>query len=571
MKIMKKLYILMTALTGTAFLQAQEPEKKEAQLDRTVVVENLYNPDIMNAGKINVMPTLEEPQVAKKQIEYATSAKPARQFGFAPMTSFGETPRQANAKKGYLRLGYGNRGNADARLSYRLDLGKRDVLNADISFRGMDGEVKLPESIGATDEWNARAYRTNGAIDWTHRFNPVTLSVEADGENQVFNCLTPNQWVDNTHQHNLMGSLKAMLKSNNEDADIRFQLGTGVLYAKQKYAFGFYDSFHNEPYTETIIRSHARVTGKINERTAIHLATRMDNSFVTPGGDYQKVVQTALLLNPNLTSEGKRWKVRIGAHIDPFFSKSKTEVTFAPDIYGEYSVAKGYSFYLLAGGGSELNDFRTINQAAPYAEFPIYRDGVDGEGYYLPRHTFHQLDGQLGFKATPLNELALNLYGGYRVTEDQLFSTYMEDYGYDHFGYLMQGDANRLYAGGAVQYTWKDILTTRAEVEWSKWDSDLMDTYTTLMPELSLRWTANIRPLEALNVGLSYHYEQRCKDVDGHRPVAVNNLGVTATYRLFDWLSLYAQSDNLLNKKYYVNILQPAQGLQVLGGAVLEF
>ena len=54
---MKKLYILMTALTGTAFLQAQEPEKKEAQLDRTVVVENLYNPDIMNAGKINVMPT----------------------------------------------------------------------------------------------------------------------------------------------------------------------------------------------------------------------------------------------------------------------------------------------------------------------------------------------------------------------------------------------------------------------------------------------------------------------------------------------------------------------------------
>ena len=53
--------------------------------------------------------------------------------------------------------------------------------------------------------------------------------------------------------------------------------------------------------------------------------------------------------------------------------------------------------------------------------------------------------------------------------------------------------------------------------------------------------------------------------------MAVNNLGVTATYRLFDWLSLYAQGDNLLNKKYYVNILQPAQGLQVLGGAVLEF
>ena len=67
---LKKTYILFGLFAGVTTLSAQEPGK-DAQLDRTVVVENLYNPDIMNAHKINIMPTLEEPQTVKKQIEYA--------------------------------------------------------------------------------------------------------------------------------------------------------------------------------------------------------------------------------------------------------------------------------------------------------------------------------------------------------------------------------------------------------------------------------------------------------------------------------------------------------------------
>lgn len=568
---MKKLHILMGILLGTTALQAQEPEKTATQLDRTVVVENLYNPDIMNANKINIMPTLEEPQVAKKQIEYATSTKPSKQFGFAPMASFGETPQLADAQKGYLRLGYGNRGNVDGRLSYRLDLGKRDELNANLAFHGMDGTIELPEPIGDYEEWNARAYRTTGVIDWTHRFNPVSLSVEADWENQVFNYMNFNQWADNTHQHNILGSVNASVSSNDHDADFRFHAGTGVLYAKQKYAFGYYDEQSSEPYAETIIRSHVQVTGDINERTSVHLAAQMDNIMVNPGGNYKDVSLTVPQLNPYLTSEGKQWKARIGAHIDPLFGNGGSEFSFAPDLYGEYHVAKGYSVYLQTGGGRVLNDFRTINRFDPYAEFPVFRDGIENKGFYSPRHSFHQLDGRLGFRATPVNELSLHLYGGYRITKDQLFSTLVPDYSNEHLCYLMQDDANLLYAGASVLYAWKELFTTQAEIEWNKWDSDLTDTYSTLLPELSFRWTAEIHPIKALSIGLSYQYEQRCKDMSDNRPDAVNNLGITASYRLFDWLSLYAQGDNLLNQKYYQHMLQPVQGINVLGGAVLQF
>lgn len=570
---MKKLYILLGTLAGASTLLAQEPEKNEQQLDRTVVVENLYNPDIMNANKINITPTLEEPQMPKKQIEYATQSHPAKQFGFTPMPNFGTTPQSDKASKGYLRLGYGNRGNVDSRLSYRLALSKRDELNANLSFRGMDGTIDFPEAIGLIDEWDARFYRTHGNLGWTHRFNPLTLGVEAEGENQVFNYPNLSQIQSNgsTHQHNLLGSVKAYVKSNNYDADFRYHAGTGVLFAKQKYAFGYYNENSSEAYTETIIRSHAQVSGDINERTSVHIAAQMDNFFSRNGGKYNDVNLTVLQLNPHLTSEGRRWKARIGMHIDPLFGNGGSDFEFAPDIYGEYAFSKAYILYAQANGGRVVNDFRTVNNMAPYAEFPIYRDGPEGSGYYLPRHSFNQLDARLGIKISPINELGVHLHGGYKITNDHLFNTYITYYSDESISSLKQDKANVLYANASVQYSWKDVITTQAELEWSKWDSDIMDKYAILAPALSFRWSANICPFSDLNIGLSYQYEQREKDFLDERPAAINNLGLTATYRLFDWLSIYAQGDNLLNQKYYLNALHPAQGLNIIAGGVIEF
>lgn len=569
---MKRLYILLTGLLiGASCIQAQEPQKNEAQLDRTIVVENLYNPDIMNANKISLLPTLEEPQMNKKQIEYATSTKPAKQFGFAPMSNFGFTPQQSNDKNGYLRVGYGNRGNIDGRLSYRLEWGKRDVVNANINFRGMNGTIRLPESIEETDKWDTRTYHTLGSIDWKHNFNPFTLLVEAEGENQVYNYMNLNPWINNTHQHNAMGSLKATIKNYNNDDRIRYTVGTGLLYAKQKYAFGYYDNSYTEPYAETIIRSHALVTGVANEHTSIHIAAQMDNIFANPGGRYNQTNQTILQLNPYVTKEGENWKARIGLHVNPLFGNGGADFSLAPDLYGEYSLRPGYTAYLLTGGGHVVNDFRHVNSFDPYAEFPIYKEYKNEVGYYAPKHTFHQLDSRLGFKTTPINELALHLYVGYRITENQLYSTRFTDYNYGDLGRLMQDDANRFYVGASAQYAWKDILTTQVSLEWNKWNSDLLDKYSTLTPATSFQWNANIHLIEHLHVGVNYQFEQYMKDMDGNRPHAKRDLGLTATYCLYDKLSLYATGNNLLNQKYYEYMLQPTQGFNILLGAILNF
>lgn len=65
-----KIALVCAGLLPGAVISAQE-QKKDSTLNRTVVVENQYNPEVMDAFKVNVLPKVEEPAVAKKNIDYA--------------------------------------------------------------------------------------------------------------------------------------------------------------------------------------------------------------------------------------------------------------------------------------------------------------------------------------------------------------------------------------------------------------------------------------------------------------------------------------------------------------------
>ena len=79
-----KIALVCAGLLPGAVISAQE-QKKDSTLNRTVVVENQYNPEVMDAFKVNVLPKVEEPAVAKKNIDYATSLRPLTSWTVRPM------------------------------------------------------------------------------------------------------------------------------------------------------------------------------------------------------------------------------------------------------------------------------------------------------------------------------------------------------------------------------------------------------------------------------------------------------------------------------------------------------
>lgn len=65
------------ALVALPSLAQVQPQSKDTTMNRTVVVEQEYNPIILDASKVNVLPKVEEPVVNKKEVEYAISSTPA--------------------------------------------------------------------------------------------------------------------------------------------------------------------------------------------------------------------------------------------------------------------------------------------------------------------------------------------------------------------------------------------------------------------------------------------------------------------------------------------------------------
>ena len=154
-------------------LQAQE-QTQDTTLVRTVVVEQEYNPDIMDASKINVLPQIEVPVVTKKAVEYNETLMPATQIPATTMQPYTGIETLAKAKGGYARLGYGNYNNLDLLANYLFTLSDNDRLNLHLDMNGMNGKLNMGEG---QEKWESRYYRTRAGIDYQHRFRSLDLNL----------------------------------------------------------------------------------------------------------------------------------------------------------------------------------------------------------------------------------------------------------------------------------------------------------------------------------------------------------------------------------------------------------
>lgn len=174
----RSLYIIggiTLAISMPSHLLAQTTQPKDTTMNRTVVVEQEYNPDIMDASKVNVLPKVEEPTVSKKEVEYATTFFPATSVPAGLMNPYTGKEIQPGSAPGYVRAGYGNLGNLDILTNYLFRLSKKDKLNVRFQMDGMDGKLTLPYTDG--EKWNAFYYRTRANVDYTHQFNKLDLNI----------------------------------------------------------------------------------------------------------------------------------------------------------------------------------------------------------------------------------------------------------------------------------------------------------------------------------------------------------------------------------------------------------
>ncbi len=528
--------------------------KKDTTLNRTVVVEKEYNPDIMDASKVNVLPKVKEPSITKKAIEYNLSLLPFTSLDYV-MQPITQSLDQAKAKAGYARLGYGNNGNVDAKFSYLFNLSKRDNLGVSASLDGMNGTLKLPKIFETTyqgKDWKSRYYKTKLDVDYQHIFDKSIFDVAVNMGTDNFNYYQLNQTglissMPTDKQHHSKWSLHAGIKSNDKNLPLQFLAETNFLSFKQSYP---------DELTERIWRTKGDVYGMINEQQRVGIKAEMNNVFYT-SEDYKNY--SSVELNPYYAFSNESWKVRLGAHVDFSFGKGKS-IQAAPDLEAQYLFSKSYVAYMKIGGGRELNDFRRLESLNPYIYFQPFND------------SYNQLDAILGLKANVGEGFWFDVFSGYSVvTDDLCFFNLNSNASGIAKPYAETADTKHFYVGSNLKYS-KGIADLSLKGTYYSW-KDSNAAFMLMKPKFDLQFNADIKVLPQLTIDAGYWYISR-NNVETYsysKLDPINDLSLGATYSLFRGVSIFARIDNLLNQTYQYNYSYLAQGINFLGGLSFQF
>ena len=548
--------IVIASMGMCAFL-ATYAQQQDTTLVRTVVVENQYNPTVMDASKINVLPKVEEPTVPKANIDYATSIRSVASWANQSMSPIVREWKPDAAYRGYLRAGYGNNGNVDARLGYLWDISNKDRLNVEASLGGWNGE--LTDRNG--EDWTSRLYNTRLGLDYRHTFKKMDLMLGGAYRSQVFNYMNPQYYYGNLsrsvenpsgRQHQTMANAHLGIASTDKDMPVQYIGEVGMNLSKQKYPTNIAEGSENNFYLK------GDVWKPINDQR-FGLAWDF-NTYSYSMGDMKG--NTSLELNPYYGYENDDWRIRLGAHVD-WWSGIDDEVNFSPDVNVEYIFSDSYVFYAKVGGGRENKSLMELTDFSPYWTL--------SHPYILP--TYMSLDAAIGLKASPMNGLWFNLTGGYQIREDDLFWK-LVDASASYLGFE-QGKSKVAYGSAELKYDYKDLFDLGLKATYYHWKGDKMeglDQYAeerllALKPEMELNAEVGFKPVQGLRINAGYEYVKRAEEI--YDPIS--NLYVGADYALMKNLSIFAKANNLLNKEYVRPDAYPAQGLNVLAGITFQF
>lgn len=531
-----------------------EGSGKDSTLNRTVVVENEYNPEVMDAFKVNVMPEVEEPAAPKQAIQYATERHPLGAWKVTPMESMPRELAQKGADRGYVRLAYGNLNNVDLRGSYLWDISSKDQLGVMASLYGRNGEI--PHFL-SSDDWKSRFYRTDVSLDYRHDFRRVALKLGGAFASQVFNYMPSlNENVETwpTTQRYTLGEGYVGVVSRDKDLPIQFGLQTGLRSFSTRY-----DTYYMRHGSENIFHTQGFMLGNINDEQQVGVGLEMDNLI----HDVSQQDYTLVQLNPYYTLQNEALKLRLGAHVD-FQTANGSGLKAAPDVKLEYTFADSYVAYVNLLGGSRLNDFRRLNDFSPYWVVAQQM-----------RTSYTPLDAKLGLKASPVTGLGFELYGGYRITKNELFAVpggFKTDKQNVFYTGIWQDKGKVGYGGASVSYAYRDWVDFSLGGTYYNWTvTEGNEVLLQLKPQVKVDFGIRAKVVKDCHALLNYNYERRQKMGERGRLNDVNNLSVGAEYALLNRFNVFARLNNLLNKTYATEAGYPVEGFHFMAGISCRF
>lgn len=568
---MKRLCFILAIFTALA-VQAQDSDT----LRHEVVIIKDYVPTVREAEKINTMPPISTPSFTRSAVKYNYNALSAPVPTFAtnvnlPYSRLDE--ELGRQYKGYADLSMGAYMTMAANAGYQILHTKNNLLNVGLQFTSLNWDIPVNSTAAKTIEEATRQtyYDARVGLNYAHIFNnDITASVQGAYRFLSFNYYgvagnAPFFYPSHPFQQANNFYIEATV-DNKEAQDYDYEHWSATagysLYTNHNGAYIPHASNEHHAYADVnydyMLNSHWRIGGSIDidylqYNGVIGASAHADNITYDIIPNTQSLFMMRLL--PHIAWDKDKMHFDAGVKID-ISAHDGTVARFAPDINFKWEFIDNYFVYAAINGGKKLHTWNDVSQYCIYFD-PSKR---------IPS-TYTPLDANLGFHLHFIPEFTLSAFGGYEYSVDALF----QRVGYSSQALTWQKiDASCIKAGVRVDANIGEYVTIGADATYRLWKHDGH-----VISYNRPRWEGNARiivhPIEKLDIEVGYN-AQLNRDYGVYGKLNdIHNLNASATYRLFDWISIFAQGNNLLNRHHDYYYGMPAPRIQGMLGVGLKF
>ena len=578
------LCIALASLFSVAKAQEQESEK----LQRELLLEREYNPDILDATKIFTTPELAPLPVVKSEVEYAGFVIPYQPDRTLALLNSGDinTAVAHSRKRGYINFAGGNYLNLNGDAGYHILQNERDRLSLWYSHRSSNGKIKYLHNNPDGIKQRARLNDNTINLDYGHTFKRSIWSLAGRYGSYGFNYYGQSENLSGlsfmnfkTMQRNQLVQFNTGLASKGDDDGFHYDVNLVYYNFSRKYMA----SENDNGVKENSLDIDFDFFGKFNDNKRFGLDGHINGFFYNPNSiyfGYKDYVDVCL--NPYFGVENDTWNLRLGAlvHFDVRFG----DYMVSPDVRFDWQFARQTKFYINATGDVRHNSNREMQTICRYIT-PFQR----------VEHTRDWLISEIGIRSQPATPFWFDVNTGYDIIEDEAFFVPT----HNMIGVLSM-NATKLHVGGALNYQILSNLTASARARWNSWkvsNNELEELIRGVKlnpygkPTLEIGAGLTYRPIPKLLLELDYnflggrhnnpyafgysfgsvHADGTPYDYSDHNDklTDIHELNFKSVYTFNDTFSLYAKANNLLFQCYELWWGYPMQGFNFqIGGAV---
>ena len=553
-------------LTLAALFSSNALIGQDTVFNRVVTVERDFQPDVKTAYKMQITPLVFEDnqEAIKDTIKYSSYSIPLIvDYNLHPLKAAQTDFTPIQTLKGNIEGGVGHR-NSHMAFDYRIT----DVPNMSLDLYAKHNAYWGRDALS----------ESNLGMQLVRNFKKIDMFFELDGGNEFFTYY--GRYFDGTNK--LTTPVGTAVNENQSIWNISANVGFKTK-GKSAFTYAFQTGYKAYIVTDNMVENQLRtnfdMTWKAKKKHAAGVKFYMQNSmYSNPTKDSTLHNKHALRLEPYYEYKHKAIRLHAGVNIGLNIGTGKLisavdNVCFAPtpNIEFEWKMMDNI-FHIYANAKGSMG----VGSVEEYLGYNRYLNIQAGKTFNDPRN-YTPADLQIGFKIRPVKTMLLDIYGGYAYTigANQMYAI-LDTNNISVIDYSLQLNNLQCWkVGASLHYHYRDMInlsvsgnyyaySTTNSITPQVYDRPSWDLYGRVDVKIDNKWSCYSE---------NYFAGKRIASTTlgdiQLKPTIELNLG--AQYTINNWLNVYVQLNNFLNRKNDIFYGYQAQGCHFIGGVKYKF